>query len=41
VRVQKEYLDLSESNFWEDEKIASEELMIDNVQPIRKEIEFG
>jgi hypothetical protein len=40
VRVQEEYLDLRESNFREDEKIANE-LIIGNVQPIHKEVEFG
>jgi len=41
VRVQEEYWDLRESNFREDEKIANEELIIGNVQPIHKEGEFG
>jgi hypothetical protein len=40
VRVQEEYLDLRESNFREDEIIANE-IIIGNVEPIHKEVEFG
>lgn len=39
--MQEEYLDPRESNFREVEQIANEELTAGNVQPIRKEVEFG
>ena len=38
---QEEYLGLRESTFREDKKVANEELIIGNVQPIHKEVEFG